>query len=142
MGRPAPAQAELLSFTARSRVGGTGYHDDLVCSVSGSRSVRLGDVLSDASPDRLGSDPGPSGMGLEGSCSVRLVLATSRSGSGSDSGPVWLASSVSGPAWPPPPQLLAPAPCDSETSCPARWARLQSVLGSWIFCSWSETLPI
>jgi hypothetical protein len=74
MGRPAPAQAEPLSLTARSRVGGAG--PDLVCSVSGSRSVRLGDVLSGASPDGLGSDPGPSGLGLEGSYSVRLVFAS------------------------------------------------------------------
>ncbi len=90
MGRPAPAQAELLSLTARSRVGGAG--SDLVCSVSGSRSIRLGGVLSGSGPDGLGSGPGPSGMGLEGSCSVRLVLATSCSGSG----PVWRGSSVSG----------------------------------------------
>jgi hypothetical protein len=59
-----------------------------------SRSVRLGDVLSGSDPHGTGSDPGSSSMGLVGSRSVRLGLATS----GSGSGPVWLGSPVSGSA--------------------------------------------
>ncbi len=65
-----------------------------VRSVWGSRSVRLEAVLSSSCPHGTGSDPDSSSMGLVGSCSVRLELAAS----GSGSGPVWLGSSASGPA--------------------------------------------
>ncbi len=47
-----------------------------VRSVSGSRSVRVGVVLSGSGPQGSGSDPGPASMGLIGSRSVRLVLVT------------------------------------------------------------------
>jgi hypothetical protein len=58
------------------------------------RSVRLGDVVSGSGPQGPGSNPRPSSMGLAGSCSVPVGLATSGSGSGS----FWLGSSVSSPA--------------------------------------------
>ena len=57
-------------------------------------SVRLGDVQSGSDPHRTGSDPGPSGMGLIGSSSVRLGFVAL----GSGAGPIWLGSSVLGPA--------------------------------------------
>jgi hypothetical protein len=60
-----------------------------VRSVSGSRSVRVGVVLSGSGPQGSGSDPGPASMGLIGSrsqsrsdsYSPRLAPASAQSGS-------------------------------------------------------------
>ena len=69
-GRPAPAQLEPDSSIMGPAPGAP------VRSVSGSRSVRVGVVLSGSGPQGSGSDPRPASMGLICPRSVRLVLAT------------------------------------------------------------------